>query len=71
MAKKKITDLVKNMSYTVGSNVLTTFIGAIMVLIVPKLVGVESYGYYQLYLFYTSYVGVSYLGWCDGIYRNI
>ena len=68
MAKKKIIDLVKNMSYTVGSNLLSALISALMVLIVPKLVGVESYGYYQLYLFYTSYVGVSYLGWCDGIY---
>ncbi len=68
MAKKKIIDFVKNMSYTVGSNLLTTLIGAIMVLIVPKLVGVEDYGYYQLYTFYISYVGVSYFGWCDGIY---
>ena len=68
MAKKKIIDFVKNMSYTVGSNLLTTLIGAIMVLVVPKLVGVEDYGYYQLYTFYISYVGVSYFGWCDGIY---
>lgn len=29
---------------------------------------VETYGYFQLYMFYISYVGVSYLGWCDGIY---
>ncbi len=56
------------MSYTVGSNLLSALIGAIMVLIVPKLVGVETYGYYQLYLFYINYVGVSYFGWCDGIY---
>ncbi len=68
MAKNKIIDFVKNMSYTVGSNLLSALIGAIMVLVVPKLVGVEAYGYYQLYVFYISYVGVSYLGWCDGIY---
>ena len=56
------------MSYTVGSNLLSVLIGAIMVLIVPKLVGVEAYGYYQLYIFYINYVGVSFIGWCDGIY---
>lgn len=37
----------------------------------PKLVGVETYGYYQLYLFYTNYVGVLYFGWCDGIYLRL
>ena len=33
-----------------------------------KLIGVEKYGYWQLYLFYTSYVGFFQLGWNDGIY---
>ena len=68
MQKSKLFNFIKNMSYTVGSNLLSALIGAIMVLVVPKLVGVEDYGYYQLYTFYISYVGVSFLGWCDGIY---
>ena len=42
-----------------------------LVLVIPKLVGVETYGYYQLYIFYTSYVGVLYFGWCDGIYLRL
>jgi O-antigen/teichoic acid export membrane protein len=39
-----------------------------VVLIIPKLVGVEEYGYWQLYLFYSSYVGFLHFGWIDGIY---
>ncbi|WP_207708000.1 hypothetical protein [Clostridium sp. HV4-5-A1G] len=43
-------------------------ISAIVVLIVPKVIGVEEYGYWQLYLFYSSYVGFLHFGWNDGIY---
>lgn len=43
-------------------------ISSIVVLIVPKLIGVEEYGYWQLYLFYTAYVGFLHFGWNDGIY---
>jgi O-antigen/teichoic acid export membrane protein len=35
---------------------------------VPKLIGVKDYGYWQLYLFYSSYVGFLHFGWNDGIY---
>jgi len=37
-------------------------------LILPRILGVEEYGYYQLYLFYLSFVGFLHLGWCDGVY---
>jgi O-antigen/teichoic acid export membrane protein len=32
------------------------------------LIGVEDYGYWQLYLFYASYIGFLHFGWNDGIY---
>jgi O-antigen/teichoic acid export membrane protein len=35
---------------------------------VPKIMGIEEYGYWQLYLFYSSYVGFLHFGWNDGIY---
>jgi len=35
---------------------------------VPRLIGVEAYGYWQLYLFYVTYVGFLHFGWNDGIY---
>ena len=71
MVKSKLIDLIKNLSYTFVSNILSLIISAVLILVIPKLVGVETYGYYQLYLFYTSYVGVLYFGWCDGIYLRL
>ena len=37
-------------------------------LLVPKILGVEQYGYWQLFIFYQSYVGFFHLGLCDGLY---
>lgn len=65
---KKSLDLIKNFSYTISSNLISLLISTIVVLVVPKLIGVEEYGYWQLYIFYTSYVGFLHLGWNDGIY---
>lgn len=66
--KSKLINFTKNISYSFTSNVLSMLISTAVTLIIPKLISVEQYGYYQLYLFYASYVGVSYLGWCDGMY---
>ncbi|AOO75002.1 hypothetical protein LCW_02440 [Latilactobacillus curvatus] len=60
--------VLRNLSYTVLSNFLSLFVSTLVVLIVPKLIGVEDYGYWQLYMFYTTYVTVLHLGWFDGIY---
>lgn len=68
MKESKLLNIIKNMSYTLGSNLLSMILSVFAVLIVPKFVGVEAYGYYQLYMFYIGYVGVSYFGFCDGIY---
>lgn len=40
----------------------------VQTLLVPKLLGIEEYGYWQLFLFYTSYVGFAHLGLNDGVY---
>ena len=69
--KSKLREFTKNFSYTFTVNILSLFIGALVTLIIPKLISTEQYGYYQTYLFYLNYVGVSYLGWCDGILLRI
>lgn len=58
----------KNFSYTLTSNTVSMVISAIVILIIPKLIGLEEYGYWQLYLFYSSYVGFLHFGWNEGIY---
>ena len=40
----------------------------IQTMLVPKLLGSTQYGYWQLFLFYQSYVGFAHLGLNDGIY---
>ena len=61
-------NIIKNMSYTISSNLISFIVSTLVILIVPKLIGVENYGYWQLYLFYATYVGLLHFGWNDGIY---
>lgn len=60
--------LLKNFAYTITSNVIATLISVIVVAILPNALGTTGYGYYQLFLFYVSYVGVMHFGLNDGIY---
>lgn len=43
-------------------------LSVVQTLLVPKLLGVEQYGYWQLFLFYGSYVGFGHLGLNEGVY---
>lgn len=53
------------------ANFLVLAISILLNLFVPKFIGVKDYSYWQLYVFYTSYVGLFHLGWLDGIYLKI
>lgn len=64
----KAMSIIKNMSYTISSNLISLIVSTLVVLIIPKLIGIEEYGYWQLYIFYSSYVGFLHFGWNDGIY---
>ncbi|MGG5370364.1 lipopolysaccharide biosynthesis protein [Enterococcus sp. AZ196] len=67
----KTKHLLKNIHYTVTANFLVLTISVLLNLFVPKFIGVKDYSYWQLYVFYTSYVGLFHLGWLDGIYLKI
>lgn len=60
--------LVKNMSYSLLANLFSMIVSVLSVLVLPKILSGEGYGYYQLYIFYSGYVGYLQLGWIDGIY---
>ncbi|USK43965.1 hypothetical protein [Cytobacillus oceanisediminis] len=64
----KALNLIKNFSYTFISNLISMSVSILIVLILPKVLGVEEYGYFQLFVFYASYVGFLHFGWSDGIY---
>ena len=60
--------VVRNISYTLTSNLVSFLISSIVTFFVPKFLGVENYGYFQLYIFYTGYTGFLHFGWADGVF---
>jgi len=52
--------------YSVGQVLLLIF-GLVQSLIIPKYLSTADYGYWQLFLLYTTYVGILHLGFLDGI----
>ena len=60
--------LIRNVSYTLLSNMLSIIVSTLIVLVVPKFIGVHEYGLWQLFVFYESYVGMLHLGWADGLF---
>lgn len=59
------------MLYAYLSQAMSTLIGLFFTMLIPKILGVEGYGYWQLIVFYATYLGMFYFGINDGIYlRN-
>lgn len=50
------------------SQSIALFTSATMSFLVPKLLGIEEFGYWQLFLFYSSYSGFFLFGLNDGVY---
>lgn len=51
-----------------ASQGLALALSAVTALVVPKVLGVEQYGLWQLFLFYAGYVGLFHFGLNDGMY---
>jgi O-antigen/teichoic acid export membrane protein len=64
----KIKKFAKNVSYTFLANFLSIIVSTVLILIVPGFIGADDYGYWQLYIFYTSYISYMSLGLTDGAY---
>lgn len=59
--------VLKNIVSMFFANGVSFLVSTIITLVVPKLLSVENYSYFQLYLFYTSYISYLHYGWVDGI----
>lgn len=57
-----------NVSYSLISNLVSTLLGVLAVLMLPKFLPTEQYGYYQLYLLYVGLTTLLALGIPEGIY---
>lgn len=60
--------IIKDLFYAFSSQCVSLMLSIIMSLVVPKLLGVEEFSYWQLFLFYCTYVGFFHFGITDGIY---
>lgn len=65
---REIYNIIKSASVMLFSNIISLTISIIITLVFPKFMSVESYGYFQLYVFYTSYAIFGHFGIIDGIY---
>ncbi|MCM3054278.1 oligosaccharide flippase family protein [Caldibacillus thermoamylovorans] len=64
----KLSNILRNFSYTLVANFLSMIISIVLILIVPKFISAIDYGYWQLYIFYSSYTAYMSFGLTDGIY---
>lgn len=60
--------LVGNAVAAFAAQGVSMLVSIIMSLLVPKVLGVTTYGYWQLFVFYASYSGFFHLGLNDGVY---
>lgn len=63
--KKKI---MRDLSVSLFANLVSLAGSTLMTVLLPKFIGVSEYAYYQLYIFYCSYVGFFAVGQIEGVY---
>lgn len=61
-------ELSSNFLYSFLAQGLALLLSFIMTLVVPKILGIEAFSYWQLFIFYTQYGGFLHFGLNDGIY---
>lgn len=60
--------LVENVSVAMVAQMVNMLVSIATVILAPKAMGVEQYGYWQLFIFYGTYVSLFHLGINDGVY---
>lgn len=60
--------LFKDIGFAFVSQSLNIVVNVLVSLLLPKLLGVREFGYWQLFIFYFGYLGFFHLGINDGIY---
>lgn len=62
---------IRNVLFAFAAQGISLLLSVLMSLIVPKILDVNQYAYWQLFVFYVGYVGFSHLGLTDGVYLKI
>ncbi|MBM6776926.1 oligosaccharide flippase family protein [Collinsella tanakaei] len=63
-----VSGFTKNVSYAFVAQVISLFASLVTSLVVPKVLDSEQFGFWQLFIFYSSYVGFFHFGLNDGVY---
>lgn len=61
----------KNLSLAFSAQAVSLVLSVLMALFLPKLLGLEEFSFWQLFIFYTSYVGLFSFGISDGLYLRM
>lgn len=64
----KKSKIIKNILHSLTANFISLLVSVVIVFILPRLIGIDEYGYFQLYLLYFSLGGFLQFGWSDGLY---
>jgi O-antigen/teichoic acid export membrane protein len=60
--------MIKNYIYLLTSQVITLVLNIVMSFVFPMFLSLRSFGYWQFFLFYSSFVGLFHFGFNDGVY---
>ncbi len=65
---RKVYSFLSNIFNSMTVNASRIIITFVLTLVLPKFLGEADYSYWQLYLFYFTYLAYTSLGWCEGTY---
>jgi len=68
MAILSVKNNFSNFKYSIISQMIVIIFGVIRALVIPIILGVSDFGYWQVYLLYAGFVGIFSFGFNDGIY---
>jgi O-antigen/teichoic acid export membrane protein len=61
----------KNIVFAILAQMISLILSVLIILVVPKIIGIEDFSYWQLFLFYINYLGFLHFGLNDGIYLKL
>lgn len=71
MLKKLKREFNKNLIYAFIAQIVSLTSSVVISFMVPRILGVTEFAYWQLFLFYVSYINISRLGIIDGLYLKL
>lgn len=64
-------NILKQVAFVFGANALGLLTSCASVFILPSVLNLTDYGYFRLFLFYSSFFGLATIGWTDGIFLKL